>query len=125
MFPQIMMLQGLVGNLQLEGLNKGWVNIGKGFRIGYSQISAEPTRIFGCLLLILFGLRDTINKCWSSSYSDFYFGDLAEVEVGIRDKIEHERKHPNEVTIRDSLVGCNQPTRLRNYIDAVTIQSLS
>jgi MOSC domain-containing protein YiiM len=125
MFPQIRMLNGIVGNLQLEGLNKGWVNIGKVIRTGYSQISVEPTRISGCFLLILFGLRDTINKCWSSNYSDFYFRDLAEVEVGTKDKIEHGRKHPNEVTIRDSVVGCNQLTRLRNYIDAVTIQSLS
>ena len=101
------MLKGIVGNLQLGGLNKGWVNIGKVFRIGYSQISAEPTRISGCLLLILFGLRDTISKCWSSSGSDFYFGDLVEVEAGTKDKIEHGRKHPNEVTIRDSVIGCN------------------
>ena len=107
MFPQIRMLKGIVGNFQLDGLDKGWANIGKVFRIGYSQISAEPTRISWRLLLILFGLRDTINKCWSSSYSDFYFGDLAEVEVGIRDKIEHGRKHPNEVTIRNTVIGCN------------------
>lgn len=107
MFPQIRMLKGIVGNFQLEGLYKGGVNIGKVFRIGHSQISAEPTRISGCLLLILFGLRDTINKCWSSSYSDFYFRDLAEVEVGKKDKIEHGKKHSNEVTIRDSAIGCN------------------
>lgn len=107
MFPQIRMLKGIVGNFQLEGLNKGWVNIVKVFRIGYSQISAAPTRISWCLLLILFGLRATINNCWSSSCSDFYFRDLAEVEVGTRDKIEHGRKCPNEVTIRDTVIGCN------------------
>ena len=95
MFPQIRMLKGIVGIFQLE------------FRIGYSKISAEPTRISWRLLLILFGLRDTINKCWSSSNSDFYFGDLAEVEVGIRDKMEHGRKHPNEATIRNTVIGCN------------------
>jgi hypothetical protein len=102
MFPQIRMLKGIVGNFQLEGLNKGWVNIGKVFRTGYSQISAESTGISWGLLLILFGLRDTINKCWSSSYSCFYFRDLAEVKVGARDKIEYGRKHLNEVTIRDT-----------------------
>jgi hypothetical protein len=107
MFPQIRMLKGIVGIFQLEGLNKGWVNIGKVFRIGYSQISADPTRIYWCLLLILFGLRDTINKSWSSNYSDFYFRDLAEVEVGTRDKIKHGRKYPNEVTIRDTVIRCN------------------
>jgi hypothetical protein len=107
MFPQIRMLKGIVGIFQLEGLNKGWVNIGKVFRIGYSQISADPTRISWCLLLILFGLRDTINKCWSSSYSDFYFRDLAEVDVRTRDKIEHGRKYSNEVTIRDTVIRCN------------------
>ena len=106
MFPQIMILKEIVGNFQSEGLNKGWVNIGKLFRIGYSQISAEPTRISWCLLLILFGLRDTINKCWSSSYSNF-FRDLAEVEVGARDEVEHGRKHPNELTLRNTVIGCN------------------
>ena len=40
MIPQIRMLNGIVGNFQLEGLEKGWVAIGKVFRIGYSQISA-------------------------------------------------------------------------------------
>ena len=58
MFPQIRMLKGIVRIFQLEGLNKGWVNIGKVFRIGYSQISAEPTRISWRLLLILFGLME-------------------------------------------------------------------
>jgi hypothetical protein len=66
MFTQLRMLKGIEGYFQLEG-------IGKVFRIGYSQISAEPTRISYRLLLILFGLRDTINRCWSSSYLDFYF----------------------------------------------------
>lgn len=94
MFTQIRMLKGIVGSFQLVGLDKGWVNIGKVFRIGYSQISAERTWIFWRLLLILFGHRDNNNKCWSSSDSDFYFRDIAEVEVGIRDKIEHGRKHP-------------------------------
>jgi hypothetical protein len=107
MFPPIRMLKGIVGNFQLEGLDKAWLKIGKVFRVGYSQINAELTRISWRLLLILFGLRDTINKCWSSCYSDFYFGDLVEVEVGIRDKIEHGRKHPNEVTIRNTVIGCN------------------
>jgi hypothetical protein len=73
MFTQLRMLKGIEGYFQLEGLDKGWVSIGKVFRIGYSQISAEPTRISCRLLLILFGLRDTINRCWSSSYLDFYF----------------------------------------------------
>jgi hypothetical protein len=107
MYPQNRMLKGIVGNFQLEGLDKGWVNIGKVFRIGCSQISAGPTRISWRSLLILFGLSDTVNKCWSSSFSDFYFGDLAEVEVRMRDKIEHGTKHPNEVTIRNTVIGCN------------------
>lgn len=94
MFPCTRMSKGIVGNFPLEGLTKSWVNTGKAFQIGSSQIGAAPTRIPWYLLVIIFRLIDTINKCWSVAAQMFI------LETSMKGRLGQEIKKNMEENIQ-------------------------